>query len=125
MYWKYLENSKHYGYLIVIQFKNYVNSNTLIYNHQYASFSIESNKAKKKILSQSKILEIEGLNKIVAKDATRTYLFKDISLEIRLGQKIGLLGVNGSGILCIYIFLFINHIYFYTLYHLHLCTNSR
>ena len=51
----------------------------------------------KKILAQPKIMEIEGLNKIIAKDTTRLYLFKDINLDIRLGQKIGLLGVNGSG----------------------------
>lgn len=88
--------------IAITQLKNHVYSNpssSLIYNHQYASFSAkETNKAKKKILSQSKILEIEGLTKIVAKDATRLYLFKDVNLEIRLGQKIGLLGVNGSGI---------------------------
>ena len=43
-------------------------------------------------------MQIEGLNKIIAKDTTRLYLFKDINLDIHIGQKIGLLGVNGSGI---------------------------
>eukprot|EP00484_Ammonia_sp_Unknown_P023845 CAMPEP_0197036264 /NCGR_PEP_ID=MMETSP1384-20130603/13826_1 /TAXON_ID=29189 /ORGANISM="Ammonia sp." /LENGTH=648 /DNA_ID=CAMNT_0042466425 /DNA_START=173 /DNA_END=2116 /DNA_ORIENTATION=+ len=52
---------------------------------------------KKQILTQPKILTLDGVSKLIARDATRLHLFKDISLEIRLGQKIGLLGVNGAG----------------------------
>lgn len=89
--------------IFAIQFKNN-HLNQYLFYHQCSSFSLESNKAKQKILKQPKILEIEGLNKIVAKDASRLYLFKDINLEIRLGQKIGLLGVNGAGIFILYIY---------------------
>ena len=53
---------------------------------------------KKKVTSQPKIMEVEGLSKIIAKDTTRLFLFKDINLDIHIGQKIGLLGVNGSGL---------------------------